>query len=128
MMLRRGRSADADAFHDALTAGAATTEHEAMLRVVAALKPAQPLNETRRDAAKAAMLRAATTTRVEPSADAGSLDAREDSPAVHTGEVVIDGIVVRVADVEPIDHDRALAAGRKVARMDRYPSMPHGSW
>jgi len=106
----------AEAFQSALADGARTAEHDAMLRVVAALQPAQPLNETRRDAAKAAMLRAAALAELEPTADAGSMDAYEDSPAVHTAEVILDGLVVRVADVEAVDRDRAVAAAAEVAR------------
>lgn len=116
MRFRRTRkAAAADALHDALTTGIPTTpEHEQMIRLAAALRPAQPLSEIRRAETKAAMLRAASLPDVPLTADAGSMDRDTNAPLVHVREVVIGEQVVRVADVEPIDIAQALSAARKV--------------
>lgn len=125
MKFRSRRAAAADAFNDALTAGVADTpEHEAMMLALSALRPVQPLSESRRAATKAAMLRAASLPDAPPPGDAsGSQDGLPTAPLVHTAEVLIDGDLIRVADLEPLDEARALSAAWKVSRQAH---MSHG--
>jgi ssDNA-binding replication factor A large subunit len=119
MGIRRGDQPDRLARH---LEGTAPTSHDpairGMLQAAQALGPVEPLSESKRSQTLAAALRELRRPAPSEATDGAGTRDGDDVIAPHTAQVTTtDDMVIVLADVEPIDEDRAARAAAHAAEL-----------